>query len=103
MSLITAYVGNYTAIGDEPILNIASFVVIAGGIIGGALIEYFSALLTDNTIEAARGMADEGDKLLSIPGVLEGKVQARLQQAASTWLPSQALQQDAGCPPCWRC
>ncbi len=74
VSLITAYVGNYTAIGDEPILNIASFVVIAGGIIGGALIEYFSALLTDNTIEAARGMADEGDKLLSIPGVLEGKV-----------------------------
>lgn len=74
VSLITAYVGNYTAINAEPVLNIANFVVIAGGIIGGALIEYFSAMLTDNTIEAARHMADEGDRQLSIPGVLEGKV-----------------------------
>ena len=74
VSLIVAYVGNYTAIGAEPVLNIASFVVIAGGIIGGALIEYFSALLTDNTIESARLMADEGDRQLSVPGVLEGKV-----------------------------
>ena len=48
--------------------------VVAGGIIGGALIEYFSALLTDNTIESARKMADEGDRQLSVPGVLEGKV-----------------------------
>ena len=30
--------------------------------------------MTDNTIESARAMADEGDKLLSIPGVLEGTV-----------------------------
>ena len=74
VSLIVAYVGNYTAIGAEPVLNIASYVVIAGGIIGGALIEYFSALLTDNTIESARLMADEGDRQLSMPGVLEGKV-----------------------------
>ena len=73
VSLITAYVGSY-ANGGEPILNFATFTVVAGGIIGGALIEYFSALLTDNTIEAARDMADEGDKILSIPGVLEGKV-----------------------------
>ena len=74
VSLIVAYVGNYTAVGAEPILNFASFVVVAGGIIGGALIEYFSALLTDNTIESARLMADEGDRQLSKPGVLEGKV-----------------------------
>ena len=74
VSLITAYVGNYTALGAEPVLNFATFTVVAGGIVGGALIEYFSALLTDNTIEAARDMADEGDKILSIPGVLEGKV-----------------------------
>lgn len=74
VSLIVAYVGNYTAIGAEPVLNIASFVVIAGGIIGGALIEYFSALLTDNTIESARLMAEEGDRQLSKPGVMEGKV-----------------------------
>lgn len=36
--------------------------------------EYFSAILTDNTIESARAMADEGDKLLSVPGVMEGTV-----------------------------
>ena len=69
-----AYVGNYTAKGEEPVLNIASFIVVAGGLIGGALIEYFSAMLTDNTIESAKLMADEGDKMLSTSGVLEGKV-----------------------------
>lgn len=74
VSLIVAYAGNYTPAHETPVLNIASFVVIAGSIIGGALIEYFSALLTDNTIEAAKKMADEGDKMLSIPGVLEGTV-----------------------------
>ena len=74
VSLISAYVSNYTALGQEPVLNIASFVVIAGGLIGGALIEFFSAMLTDNTIESAKVMADEGDRQLSIPGVLEGKV-----------------------------
>ena len=72
VSLIVAYVSSYTV--GEPILNIASYVAVAGGVIGGALIEYFSALLTDNTIESARIMADEGDRQLSIPGVLEGKV-----------------------------
>ena len=72
VSLITAYVGSYSA--GLPVLNFASFIVIAGGIVGGALIEYFSALLTDNTIEAAKIMADEGDRQLSVPGVLEGTV-----------------------------
>ncbi|MDD6309046.1 MAG: sodium-translocating pyrophosphatase [Clostridia bacterium] len=74
VALIVAYVQNYTAAGAEPVLNMASFIVVAGGIIGGALIEYFSALLTDNTIDAAQGMAEEGDKQLSVPGVLEGTV-----------------------------
>ncbi|MCD7777195.1 MAG: sodium-translocating pyrophosphatase [Clostridiales bacterium] len=74
VSLIVAYVGNYTPVGIEPILNMASFVVVAGGVIGGGLVEYFSAVLTDNTIDSARIMANEGDKQLSVPGVLEGKV-----------------------------
>ncbi len=74
VSLIVAYVGNYMAVGAEPVLNFASFIVVAGGIIGGGLVEYFSAVLTDNTIDSAKKMADEGDKELSIPGVLEGKV-----------------------------
>ena len=71
VSLIIAYVGGYTN-GAAPDLNIASYVVVAGAIIGGALVEYFSAMLTDNTIESARLMADEGDRQLSVPGVLEG-------------------------------
>ncbi len=81
VSLIVAYVGNYTTIGEMPVLNIASFVVIAGGIIGGALIEYFSALLTDNTIESARLMADQGDEMMSVPGVLEGTVKPDYNKA----------------------
>ena len=73
VSLIVAYVSNIEG-GAIPVLNFANFVVVAGGILGGALVEYFSALLTDNTIDSAKKMADEGDKILSIPGVLEGKV-----------------------------
>ena len=72
VSLIVAYVGSYES--GEPVLNMASFIVIAGAIIGGALVEYFSALLTDNTIDSAVLMAKEGDRQLSIPGVLEGTV-----------------------------
>ena len=71
VSLIVAYVSSYS---QDLTLNFASFWVVAGGILGGALVEYFSALLTDNTIESAKIMADDGDKLLSIPGVLEGQV-----------------------------
>ncbi|MBQ6036044.1 MAG: sodium-translocating pyrophosphatase [Lachnospiraceae bacterium] len=73
VSLIVAYVSNIEG-GAIPVLNFANFVVVAGGILGGALVEYFAALLTDNTIDSAKKMADEGDKILSIPGVLEGKV-----------------------------
>ena len=69
VSLIVSYVGNYSS---EMMLNIASFVVVAGAIIGGALVEYFSAMLTDNTIESAKMMADEGDRQLT-PDVLAGK------------------------------
>ena len=76
VSLIVAYVASYAGDADliagEPVLNMASFVVLAGAIVGGALVEYFSALLTDNTIDSAVLMAEEGDRQLSIPGVLEG-------------------------------
>ncbi len=74
VSLIVAYVATYTPHGEAQILNIASYLVIAGAILGGALVEFFSAMLTDNTIDAARVMAIEGDKLLSVPGVMEGTV-----------------------------
>ena len=72
VSLIMAYVGNYTEIGKPLSLNFASFFVVAGGILGGALVEYFCAILTDNTIDAAKIMADVGDKQMT-QEVLEGK------------------------------
>ena len=71
VSLIFAYVGSYSKT-VQPVLNIASFVVIAGAMIGGALIEFFTALLTDNTIKAAYLMADENERQLQCPGVLDG-------------------------------
>ncbi len=72
VSLIMAYVGNYTEIGKPLSLNFASFFVVAGGILGGALVEYFCAILTDNTIDAAKIMADVGDKQMT-QEVLDGK------------------------------
>lgn len=72
VSLVTAYVGSYS--DGVPVLNMATAMVMAGGIIGGALIEFFSAMLTENTIESATIMADESDRQLSIPGVMEGDV-----------------------------
>ena len=72
VSLIMAYVGNYTTIGEPLQLNFASFFVVAGGILGGALVEYFCAILTDNTIDAAKIMADVGDKQMT-QEVLDGK------------------------------
>ena len=72
-SLLIAYIGNYTTIGTEPILNIAQYAVIAGGVVGAALIEYFAAMLTDNTIDSAKTMADDGDKMMT-PDVISGKV-----------------------------
>ena len=73
VALIFAYVGSYSS-ALEPVLNIASFAVVAGALIGGALVEFFSALLTDNTIKAAYLMADENERQLAIPGVFEGTV-----------------------------
>ncbi len=71
VSLIFAYVGSYS-MAAVPVLNIASFVVIGGALVGGALIEFFSAKLTDNTIESARKMAVEGDRQMT-KEVIEGK------------------------------
>ena len=69
VSLIFAYVSSYSA--GAPDLNIANYMVVAGAIFGGAIIEHFSALLTDNTIISAYHMADEGRKQLT-PEVLDG-------------------------------
>ena len=42
--------------------------------IGGALVAFFSAILTHNTIEAAYDMAEAGEEQLKRPGVLDGTV-----------------------------
>ena len=72
VSLICAFVSHFSAASlpkvDDPLL-------IAGCIIGGGLIEFFCALLTDNTIKSAKELADVGDKQLSQPGVLTGEVE----------------------------
>lgn len=68
VSLICAYVSNLNVVP-----RIDSFLVIAGCIIGGALIEFFCALLTDNTIASAKELADVGDRQLSDPAILAGE------------------------------
>ena len=72
VSLIIAYVGNYTAAHQEEVLNIASFNVIVGTLIGGGLIWYFCALLSDNTINSAKKMAKESEKQLDNPDIMNG-------------------------------
>lgn len=67
VSLICAFVSNLKVVP-----GIDSFYIIAGCIIGGALIEFFIALLTDNTIASAKELADVGDKQLSDPEILAG-------------------------------
>ena len=80
VSLIVSFIAG----SGDGVLDFSNFLVVAGGIIGGALIEYFCAILTDNTIESARIMADDGDKLLSIPGVLEGTVKPDYNKMIAT-------------------
>ena len=70
VSLICAFVGHF-----DVAPSIDNFLIIAGAIIGGGLIEFFCALLTDNTIKSAKELADVGDKQLSVPGVLTGEVE----------------------------
>ena len=73
VALIMSYIGSYPASDYSNPITIIS--VIVGGIIGGALIEFFIAILTENTINSAKLMADEGERQLrEEPGILEGKV-----------------------------
>ncbi len=72
VSLIVAFIGNYAtapSFGDISAL----IPIVAGLIIGGALIEFFSAILTDNTIRSAKELANVGDRQLSDPAILAGE------------------------------
>ena len=68
VSLICAYVSNFK---EVPLIN--SYLIIAGCIIGGALIEFFVAILTDNTIKSAKELANVGDRQLSDPKIMSGE------------------------------
>ena len=70
VSLIMSYIGSYQT-HDVSLLSVIVYLVI-GSLIGGVLVLYFSALLTDNTITAAKVLADAGEEDLRRPGVLEG-------------------------------
>ena len=72
VSLICAFVGNFTT-HNIAMPQVTDYQFIAGCIIGGALIEFFIALLTDNTIAAAKELADVGDKQLQDPAILKGE------------------------------
>ena len=72
VSLIMSYVGSY-ATSDINLMSVIVYLVV-GIIVGGALVMFFSALLTDNTITAAKQLADAGEEQLKKPGVLEGTV-----------------------------
>ena len=61
-SLIIGFIGSFSS--ATPVLNIASYVVFAGGVIGVAVIKLFSGMLTDNTIKSAVVLADEGERQL---------------------------------------
>ena len=72
VSLIMSYIGGYLT-HDVGLSTVVVYLTV-GAIIGGSLVMYFSALLTDNTIVAAKELADAGEEQLRIPGVLEGTV-----------------------------
>ena len=75
VSLIVAFIGNYATAGiTAPSFTDLSLIpVVAGLIIGGALIEFFCAILTDNTIRSAKELANVGDRQLSDPAILSGE------------------------------
>ena len=75
VSLIVAFIGNYVAAGIQApsFTDLSLIPVVAGLIIGGALIEFFCAILTDNTIRSAKELANVGDRQLSDPAILSGE------------------------------
>ena len=75
VSLIVAFIGNYKTAGiaAPQFTDLSLIPVVAGLIIGGALIEFFSAVLTDNTINSAKELANVGDRQLSDPAILSGE------------------------------
>ncbi|MBR2589051.1 sodium/proton-translocating pyrophosphatase [Candidatus Saccharibacteria bacterium] len=75
VSLVMSYIGSYniSRYFDTPQhVTMSITTIIGGAIIGAGLIDYFSSILGHNTIEAAKKLADEGERQLKVPGVIEG-------------------------------
>lgn len=72
VALIMSFIGSFPS---PDFTEAMTWVMVIGGmIIGGALIEYFTAILTKNTIMAAKDLADAGAKQLNDnPEILAGK------------------------------
>lgn len=77
VSLVFSYIGAYDIskyFGSPRAITMSIVMIIGGAIVGGALIDHFSSILGHNTIEAAKKLAEEGERQLKKPGVLEGTV-----------------------------
>ena len=72
VALIMSFIGSFPS---PDFTDPMTWVMMIGGmIVGGALIEYFTSILTDNTITAAKDLADAGAKQLNDnPDILAGK------------------------------
>ncbi len=72
VALIMSFIGSFPS---PDFTNTMTWVMVIGGmIIGGALIEFFISILTENTITAAKDLADAGAKQLNEnPDILAGK------------------------------
>ncbi|MBR2997442.1 sodium/proton-translocating pyrophosphatase [Candidatus Saccharibacteria bacterium] len=73
VALIMSFIGSFPSPDfSDPMTWV---MVIGGMIIGGALIEFFTSILTKNTITAAKDLADAGARQLNEnPEILEGKM-----------------------------
>ena len=69
-ALIVSYLGSYPS--PEEITLSLVVTILAGAFIGCAIEIYFCGVLTDNTNRAAEKLADEAERQLAIPGVMEG-------------------------------
>ena len=71
VSLIMSYAGGYMS--RDVSLNSVIVYLVVGIILGAALVMFFSALLTDNTIVAAKQLAEAGEaQFREHPEILEG-------------------------------
>ena len=72
VSLIMSYIGSY-ATHDIALKTVVVHLVV-GSVVGAMLVMYFSGLLTDNTITAAKALADAGETQLNEhPKILTGE------------------------------